>query len=185
MPVAPIVDTVLIKTASRCNLDCSYCYVYHMADDGWRRQPKRLSEPSIARIVDALATLARDQEAPFSVVLHGGEPLLLGYELTEKLLAQLRTHLGVEHGLHVQTNGLLLDERYLDLFDSCDVGVSISFDGPAAVHDANRLDRSGRGSYERVSNAIKRVRAHAGGSRMLTGVLAVVDPSSDPIAVYE
>ena len=35
-----VIDTVLLKVASRCNLDCSYCYVYHMGDDGWRYQPK-------------------------------------------------------------------------------------------------------------------------------------------------
>jgi uncharacterized protein len=185
MPTAPSIDTVLVKTASRCNLDCSYCYVYHMADDGWRSQPKRLSEESIDRIVDGLAGLARVQEVPFSVVLHGGEPLLLGRERITRLLTALRERLGPRYGLHVQTNGLLLDSAYLDLFDANDVGVSISFDGPVAVHDANRFDRRGAGSHGRVAAAIERVRSHPGGTRMLTGVLAVVDPTSDPVEVYE
>ena len=30
------IDTVLLKVASRCNLDCSYCYVYNMGDEAWR-----------------------------------------------------------------------------------------------------------------------------------------------------
>ena len=34
------IDTVLVKLASRCNLDCDYCYVYRMGDDAWRLQPK-------------------------------------------------------------------------------------------------------------------------------------------------
>ena len=42
-------DTVLLKVASRCNLDCSYCYVYHMGDEAWRDQPDRCSA---ARFLD-------------------------------------------------------------------------------------------------------------------------------------
>lgn len=185
MPAPMPIDTVLVKTASRCNLNCRYCYVYNMADDGWRSQPKRLSEMSIARIVDGLAELAEVQEAPFSVVLHGGEPLLLGIERTTILIAGLRSRLSPRHGLHVQTNGVLLDAAFLNLFADHDVGVSISFDGPAAVHDANRLDRRGAGSHARVMAAIRRLLAHPAGARMLTGVLAVVDPASDPVEVYE
>ena len=185
MPTPMAIDTVLVKTASRCNLNCSYCYVYHMADDGWRSQPKRLSLESIEKIVEGLGALADAQEKPFSVVLHGGEPLLLGIELTTRLIAGLRRRLSDDHGLHVQTNGVLLNAAFLDLFDSHDVGISVSFDGPAAVHNANRRDRRGMGSHGRVVAAIERIRAHLGGARMLTGVLAVVDPTSDPIAVYE
>lgn len=29
-PSAVLVDTVLLKVASRCSIDCSYCYVYHL-----------------------------------------------------------------------------------------------------------------------------------------------------------
>ena len=179
------IDTVLVKAASRCNLNCSYCYVYNMADDGWRLQPKRLSAASIEKIIDGLAALAEVQETPFSVVLHGGEPLLLGLELTTSLITGLRTRLRPHHGLHVQTNGILLDADFLDLFADNDVGVSISFDGPAEVHDAYRVDRRGKGSHGRVMAAIKRLRAHPAGARMLTGVLAVCQSASDPVLVYE
>ena len=34
------IDTVLLKVASRCNLDCSYCYVYNLGDNSWRAMPK-------------------------------------------------------------------------------------------------------------------------------------------------
>ena len=37
------IDTVLVKTASRCNLNCTYCYVYNLGDDGWKSQPRRMS----------------------------------------------------------------------------------------------------------------------------------------------
>ena len=29
----------VLKTASRCNLNCSYCYVYNKGNDSWRGRP--------------------------------------------------------------------------------------------------------------------------------------------------
>ena len=73
-----VVDTVLLKVASRCNINCRYCYVYNMGDTGWTSMPKVMSRSTITAIATSLARLYRAQSRPFSVVLHGGEPLLLG-----------------------------------------------------------------------------------------------------------
>lgn len=178
-----VIDTVLIKTASRCNLDCAYCYVYNMGDDGWKGQPKRLPNDVLDAIVKQLSLLSHAQDHPLSVVMHGGEPLLLGLESIEVLLDGLRSGMRADAGLHVQTNGLLLDDRFIDLFVRFDVGISISFDGP--VHDLNRVDHAGRGSHDLVLAGIERVLAHPRGRELLGGVLAVIDPRSDPVAVYE
>ncbi len=179
------IDTVLLKTASRCNLDCSYCYVYNMGDDGWRSQPKRMSVEVIDAIIDQLGVLAAAQSRALSVVLHGGEPLMLGLEALTRLVSGLNSSLPKGSGVHVQTNAVLLTERFIELFAAYDVGISISYDGPAAVHDQNRLDKRGRGSHKRVLAAIERLRAHPAGSRLFSGVLAVVDPTSDPQSVYD
>jgi uncharacterized protein len=46
----------VVKIHSRCNLACDYCYVYEMADQGWRSQPTRMSlrvvRASVARIAE-------------------------------------------------------------------------------------------------------------------------------------
>src|SRR5689334_14000318 len=131
-----VIDTVLVKVASRCNLDCSYCYIYHMGDEGWREQPKRIHARVSAAVAQQLGELARAQDHPLSVVLHGGEPLLLGRQRLSALFDELRTALPASAGLHLQTNGVLLDDSIIELCLEHDVGVSISLDGPAAVHDA-------------------------------------------------
>lgn len=76
-------DTVLLKVASSCNLDCSYCYVYHMGDETWRDQPKRMPDTVLEQVAKGLEEQLRLQAAPFSVVLHVGEPLLLGAKRLE------------------------------------------------------------------------------------------------------
>lgn len=177
------IDTVLIKTASRCNLNCSYCYVYNMGDDAWQSQPKRMSPEVVEATVDQLGRLSHAQSHPLSVVMHGGEPLLLGLQPMTRLVQGLRASMRSDAGLHVQTNGVLLTDAFIDLFACHDVGVSISFDGP--THDLNRLDRAGRGSHDRVRAGIGRLIAHPAGDRLFSGLLAVVDPTSDPVVVYD
>ncbi len=180
-----IVDTVLVKVASRCNLDCGYCYVYNMGDDGWRRQPKRLAVDTIAALGRSLRELASDQDAAFSVVLHGGEPLLLGPERLTLLCATLRSELPLGCTLAIQTNGVLLDDAVIEICIEHDVSISISLDGPKEVHDRARPDLRGRGTYSRVAAALDRLRVTPERHRLLTGVLAVIDPVADPIATYE
>lgn len=179
------IDTVLIKVASRCNLDCGYCYVYHMGDDGWRYQPKRLSLEVQAGVCADLGDLLRSQGRPFSVVLHGGEPLLMGTERLAALFAELRAELGDACGISVQTNGVLLDSDMLDACADHGVTISVSIDGPADVHDRFRVDLTGKPTHAKVLAGIERLKAHRWGNHLFSGVLAVVDPASDPSVVYD
>jgi uncharacterized protein len=179
-----VIDTVLIKTASRCNLDCTYCYIYNMGDDGWKKQPKRMSHSVADALIEQLGVLSHAQVEPLSVIMHGGEPLMMGLRDMGRLVSGLRKTLRTDSGLHVQTNGVLLTDEFLDLFAAHDVGVSISFDGPVSVHDKFRVDQRGHGSHRRVKDAIGRLTAHPKGDKLFGGVLAVIDPTSDPGEVY-
>lgn len=178
------IDTVLVKLASRCNLDCDYCYVYHMGDDAWRRQPKLMSADIVEALARNLERLVAAQGRPLSVVFHGGEPLMVGTARLEAICTTMRAHLPPPSGLHVQTNGLLLSDAAIDVCAHHDVGISISLDGPAVVHDRHRPDRRGRQSHAAVMAAIDRVLGHAQGRSLLSGLLCVIDLQSDPSEVY-
>jgi uncharacterized protein len=155
-----------------------------MGDDAWRSQPKRMAERVERAAVAELGALSRAQERPFSVVLHGGEPLLLGPERLNRLFSSLRVALSPQHGIHLQTNGVLLSNRILDICGEFDVGISISLDGPSELNDRNRVSRNGRGSHSRVLDAVRRIRSHPSARRLFSGLLAVVDPTSNPREVY-
>lgn len=184
VPVAAL-DTVLIKVASRCNINCSYCYVYNMGDDNWARQSKLMLPETVAAICAALAALIQHQPTPFSVVLHGGEPLLLGYRRLDELLGQLRAVLPVTYPISLQTNGILLSEQLLDCCAAHQVSVAVSLDGPAAVHDRFRLTHAGAGTFAPVMAGIACLQAHPAADFLNAGLLAVIDPSSDPAEVYQ
>ena len=182
--LSTVIDTVLLKVASRCNLDCSYCYVYHMNDDSWRAQPKCMPKEVQLATVRQLADLYVDQRQPFSVVLHGGEPLLIGVDRLRDLCGRLRSALPAPCGIHLQTNGVLLTDEVIDIFVQFNVGVSISIDGPPDVHDRFRLDGRGRGSCNRVLDAIGRLTTRRDARPLFAGVLAVIAPTSSPGSVY-
>src|ERR1700677_2497558 len=69
----------ILKVNSRCNLSCSYCYVYEMADQAWQGMPKRMSNAIGAKAVQRIAEHAEKHNLDLvHVILHGGEPLLAG-----------------------------------------------------------------------------------------------------------
>ena len=50
---------LVVKVASRCNLNCTYCYVYNMGDNSYKLQPKFMSIETIKKII--VGTLQRGE----------------------------------------------------------------------------------------------------------------------------
>ena len=60
----------ILKIHSRCNLSCSYCYVYQMADQGWRQLPNRMSDEVAAKAVERIAAHVTAHDLPPREWLH-------------------------------------------------------------------------------------------------------------------
>ncbi|MDH3598486.1 MAG: radical SAM protein, partial [Candidatus Tectomicrobia bacterium] len=178
------IDTVLIKPVSRCNLNCRYCYVYHMGDANWTRLPKLMSSETMSATVKALTLLAQAQLRRFAVVLHGGEPLMLGSDRLAYLLAALRNALPAEYPFSIQTNGTLITDDILDICAQYHTSLGVSIDGPLPIHNRHRIDHQSEGTYERVLEGILKLSNHPGAQFLYAGLLAVIDPTSDPYEVY-
>ncbi len=185
MAAAGQLDTVLLKTASRCNIDCSYCYVYRGPDTAWRNQPKRMPPAVVATVIDRLVEQADRQRAGFAIVLHGGEPLLLGFGGLATLLRGLRERLSPErHPISIQTNGTLLTRELLDLFSETRTSVSVSIDGPAEVNDLARLNHRQESTYEATMRGIVLLDSCDDRDFLFAGTLSVIQSASDPEIVY-
>src|SRR5262249_1483306 len=92
----------ILKIHSRCNLACDYCYMYEMADQGWRDQPRRMTRATISLITSRIAEHVRTHRIPeIDLVLHGGEPLLAGVELIRYAVTSLRSSVGPETSVNV------------------------------------------------------------------------------------
>ena len=118
----------------RCNIACTYCY----------QNPQREAGNLGARYdMEAMKAGIEDEGGPFS--LFGGEPLLVPIEDLEELLSWGKSRWN-SNG--IQTNGTLITDAHVDLFQRMNVSVGISVDGP---HELNRARWAG--SPERTREA--------------------------------
>lgn len=177
----------LLKIHSRCNIACDYCYVYELADQGWRRQPTVMSAAVMERTVERIAEHAAVHDLDeVRVIMHGGEPLLAGRDFFRDLSLAFGRRLDgntrVEFG--VQTNAVLLDERYLDRLLECRIRVGVSLDGGRSANDRHRRYSNGRSTYDRVARALELL-AEPKYRPLFTGLLATIDITNDPIETYD
>jgi uncharacterized protein len=177
----------ILKVHSRCNLSCDYCYMYEMADQGWRRQPRKMARPTVDWVARRIAEHARAKLLErVDVTLHGGEPLLAGVEHLRYTIETIRAVCApdVQVGFNVQTNGIMLDPPFLALFLEHGVRVGVSLDGDEDGHDRHRKWANGRGSFQAVRSGLRRLRAEPY-RQLFSGLLSTVDLSNDPIRTYE
>ena len=185
-PVVPFRQLVL-KVHSRCDLACDHCYVYEHQDQSWRNRPMAVSPETVAWTASRLAEHAKTHGLDkVWVVLHGGEPLLVGPDGLRQIARTLRDALsGVcDLDLRIHTNGVLLSEAYCRVFADEGVLVGVSVDGDAEAHDRHRRFANGRGSYRQVVRAVGLLRS-APYRHLYAGLLCTIDLANDPAAVYE
>jgi uncharacterized protein len=175
---------VAFKVAARCNLNCSYCYVFNKGDTSWRQRPARMSQEVFeAGIAGLRAACLRSGRDHVDVTLHGGEPTLIGAARARAFFDAARQGLeGVaDVRLAIQTNATRLTREWVQLFAEHRVDVGVSIDGPQAVHDRQRVDHRGRGSYRAVRRGLDLL--HAGGVPF--ALLSVLDFEFDPLEIHE
>jgi uncharacterized protein len=175
----------ILKLHSRCNLACDYCYVYELADQTWRAQPRAMSGALIPVIAHRIAEHAQAHDLrTIRVIFHGGEPLLAGAGPITDALRTIRSTVGAGTQVDswVQTNGTLLDEKMLDQLEALGIRVGVSLDGNAASHDRSRRYANGRGSHDAVARGLRLLMRRPG---IYSGLLCVVELSADPVATYE
>ena len=180
-------DTLLIKVASRCNLDCSYCYVYQGQDQNWVNQPKRISNETIDSICKSIDQVTSFQNNGFAVVLHGGEPLLLGSVKLKELLSKLRRVLPNydKYPIAIQTNGILLSDEIIEICSHHKTSISVSLDGVKKSNDIARFTHDGQSSFQKVINGINKLNVHPDKDFLFSGTLSVIQPTTSPIENYE
>ncbi len=173
----------IVKIASRCNLNCSYCYVYNKEDTSWRDRPSVMSRETYSALIERVRThaLLSGQDV-VRLMFHGGEPTMVGTERFAWMCATAREQLGdVTHvELSMQTNGTRLSRTWTSVLRENEVNLGISLDGPKDVNDLNRVDHRGRGSHDAVARGAKLL-AEEG---IPLQILSVVQPGADPLITH-
>jgi uncharacterized protein len=91
------------------------------------------------------------------IVFFGGEPLTnvsLIRQVVDYALPRARAE-GKSVDFSLTTNATLLTPELIEYFDAHRFGISVSIDGPRAVHDRNRRTVGGRGTYDVVARKVR------------------------------
>lgn len=177
----------VLKVQSDCNMACPDCYVYAGPDQSWATKPARMEEPVLERTAERLAEHASAHNLPkIQAIFHGGEPLMNGPQYIRRASQILRSAApeGTKLTLAVQTNGVLLTKRMLDVLLEEDVHVGVSLNGPAEVNDPARPLKGGRGTYDIVARNLRLLGSEPYRS-IFNGILCTVDPTSNPKEVLD
>ncbi len=175
------VTAYVIKVASRCNLNCSYCYMYNLGDLTYLKQPKFMSLETVTALAHRFKVYCGRNETKFlHLIFHGGEPLLLSKDYYREFIRIMTvTCPEIEFTFSVQTNGVTLDLDWYEFLNSSGVRIGISLDGPKLFHDKFRLFHNGKGSYDEVAKAVK-----LGKDNGLGGILMVINPDIPVVDFY-
>jgi uncharacterized protein len=147
-------------TGAICNLDCTYCFFlskemlypgsrFRMADD--------LLDTYLRQLIEAHAGTPE-----VVVAWQGGEPTMMGLDFFRRSveLAGRYQRPGQRISYTIQTNGTLLDDEWAAFFKEHGFLVGLSIDGPREIHDTHRVDKGGKGSFDRVMKGLQTLRRH-------------------------
>lgn len=153
--------SIMIKPASSaCNLRCKYCFY---ADVASLRQVPSFGRMSLDMLGKILGNIRRDLAPGDSVSFgfQGGEPTLAGlryYREFVRIVGEWDSRIRVSYSL--QTNGIALDDAWCTFLEENDFLVGISLDILPDCHDLARVDSDGKGTYQKVAEALELLKKH-------------------------
>ena len=142
----------------RCNIDCTYCYYLEkerlFPDEKKFRMPPQVLERYIREMIETSVEAGMPEVA---FAWQGGEPTMLGVPYFEEIIALQKKYQpdGVKISNALQTNGMLLDDKWGKFLKENEFLVGISIDGPKAIHNRYRLDRAGRPTFDAVMRGLE------------------------------
>jgi uncharacterized protein len=150
-----VIFTNVIKPTHLCNLACTYCYNDDVRDPIMRPETlERTIEQTFSYVAD------RHQDRFVNFIWHGGEPMVAGRKFFDQIISlQLKYAGETKYSNSIQTNGVLIDDGWVDFFKENQFTVSISIDGPKHLHDRFRVTKKGTGSFDQVFAGIQKVQA--------------------------
>lgn len=176
------ISNLVLKVTCKCNLNCSYCYVFNKGDKSFEKEPPfidlRTSEKLLYRLSDHIK---RHKIKEFLIIFHGGEPLLIGKKfyidfiaLANKIVTEIQLNFAL------QTNGTLLNKVWSKLFRDLNISIGVSIDG-TPLANKNRLYRNnGVCAYNDILNGINALKQY----NNEIAVLSVVNVEENPLNVY-
>ena len=147
-------------TGAVCNLDCEYCFFLskeQLYPGSGFRMPPEIHETYVRQLLAAQRSV--DEVV---VAFQGGEPTLMGIDFFRRTLELEQQYAAPGQRVlnTLQTNATLLDDGWAEFLRENDFLVGVSIDGPREMHDAYRVDKGGKPTFDRVLRGLDALRRH-------------------------
>lgn len=181
MPIAPLEFsaikekqpiTLIVKITSACNFACRYC-------DADIYSNKIMSLAVLEAMIKDTVSTGRNVQFTW----HGGEPLIAGLPFfKEAMRLQKKYHNGNQIITNsIQTNASLLTESWVEFFKHNKFGMGISIDGPAIIHNKNRVYKNEAATQDSVLRGISLLKQHG----MKFGTISVITNETAELGASE
>ena len=181
---------VVLKIVERCNINCTYCYMFNMNYSESKLNSKNITLETAAEVADFVLQGAKELNINEIIfILHGGEPLYIEKSRFDKICSTISERFvdtEIEFSLSLQTNATLIDDDWIELFKKHEISVSVSLDGDEEANDMYRIDHKGRGTYQKALRGYELLKFHADQNTLAkAGILSVINPQASGKKVYQ
>lgn len=156
-----VIKALCLHVAHTCNLNCSYCFASQGEYHGERAVMSfEVGKQALDFLMDNSGT-RRNLEVDF----FGGEPLM-NWDVVKQLVEYARSvekERGKNFRFTLTTNGMLIDDDVIDFANREMSNVVLSLDGRKEIHDRERVDYAGNGSYDRIVPKFQKLVESRGG----------------------
>jgi uncharacterized protein len=178
-------QSLVMNLTNQCNLSCQYCYEFGedkvATPEG---KPKFMDFETAKASVDFLFAESPGRRA-VHITFFGGETLM-NFPLLKQVVGyanQVAAEQNRTVDFSLTTNATLLTPAIIEFLSENRIGVTVSMDGPAELHDKLRVFSNGRGSYDIVE---PRVRALIAGhrTRPITARVTLTSGVTDVVRIF-
>ncbi len=167
--ISPRIHVLSKPSGATCNLACSYCFFLDkelLYPNSKFRMPEDVLENYIRQLIET------HRSNQVTVAWQGGEPTLMGVDFFRKAIEFQEKYRrpGMTFENTMQTNGTLLDDEWCRFFKQNDYLIGLSIDGPKHLHDAYRVDKGDRGTFDQVMRGLRLLQKHGVQYNLLTTV---------------
>ena len=178
-------QSLVMNLTNQCNLSCQYCYEFGedkvATPEG---KPKFMDLETAKASVDFLLAQSAGRKA-VHITFFGGETLM-NFALLQQVVSYANEQAAAQGravDFSLTTNATLLTPAIIDYLSENRIGVTVSMDGPADLHDKLRVFSNGQGSYAMVE---PRVRALIAGhrTRPITARVTLTSGVTDVVRIF-
>lgn len=175
-PTSENLFNIIIKTTNYCCLSCDYCY---MESHQSQQEKSVIKLDTISKLIKNYTNLLTKSNIDsnnkvIKLTWHGGEPLLAGISFFKDVIKLQKELIPKSFKVinAITTNGVEINDEWINLFKKENFQVGISLDGPEHIHNIHRKYRSNRGSFDKVMEGVRLLQK----SGIPFGILTVITP---------